>query len=119
MWTFDDKEYREYGIKGLDIASKAMSKLRRLLAERGIRMTVVVYPWPDQVAQKDLDSLQVRFWREWTDKNNAGFVNLFPNFIDDRPAEDLYKTYYIPYDNHFNELGHQRIAARFLEQWKK
>jgi len=118
-WTFLDKEYDEYGKKGLQIADRAMTRLSDFLAKRKINLTVVVYPWPDQIVQKDLDSRQVRFWRGWAKMNNAGFVNLFPAFIDQRPAEEVYAKYFIPYDSHFNEQGHAMVAAKFLEQFRK
>ncbi|MBT7943551.1 MAG: hypothetical protein HN719_09375 [Alphaproteobacteria bacterium] len=119
MWTFDEKEYNDYGIKGLAVAGDAMSKLREFLSKRNIGMTVVVYPWPDQIVQKDLDSRQVKFWRNWATENNAQFLNLFPSFIDGRPAKEVYEKYFIPHDNHFNEQGHEMVAEKFLAQWNK
>lgn len=119
LWTFDEKEYNDYGIKGLKVAGDAMTKLSDFLTRRNIRLTVAVYPWPDQIVAKDLDSRQVRFWRDWTAKNNAGFLNLFPSFINDRPAEEVYEKYFIPFDYHFNEQGHEMVAAKFLEQFGK
>ena len=118
-WTFLDEEYQEYGIKGLQVAEKVMTKLSDFLAKRKIGLTVVVYPWPDQIVKRDLDSRQVLFWRGWAERNNAGFLNLFPAFIDQRPAEEVYRKYFIPYDNHFNEQGHEMVAARFLAQFKR
>ncbi|NQV85094.1 MAG: hypothetical protein HQ494_14885 [Rhodospirillales bacterium] len=118
-WTFDEKEYNDYGIEGLKVAGDAMTKLRKFLTKRNINLTVAVYPWPDQIVRKDLDSRQVKFWREWTAKNDAKFLNLFPSFIDGRPPEDVYKKYFIPFDYHFNEQGHEMVAAKFLEQFGK
>ena len=118
-WTFLDEEYQEYGIEGLQVAEKVMTKLSDFLAKRKIGLTVVVYPWPDQIVKRDLDSRQVLFWRDWAERNNAGFLNLFPAFIDQRPAEEVYRKYFIPYDNHFNEQGHEMVAARFLAQFKR
>jgi hypothetical protein len=117
LWTFDEKEYNEYGIKGLKVAGNALSKLSTFLKKRNISLTIVVYPWPDQIIKKDLNSRQVKFWKSWTVKNDAKFLNLFPVFINDLPAEEAYNKFFIPHDNHFNEQGHKIVAEKFLDQW--
>jgi len=117
-WTLGGKEYEEYGKKGLAVASAAMTKLSRFLADRKVSLTVVVYPWPAQIDKKDLDSLQVRFWRDWAEKTGSGFVNLFPFFIDGRDPKKVYQEYFIPFDIHFNKKGHKLVAAKFLDQFK-
>ena len=119
LWTFDEKEYNDYGFKGLKVAGDAMTKLSDFLSKRNIGLTVAVYPWPDQIVRKDLDSRQVIFWRNWTAKNNAKFLNLFPSFIDGRPAEEVYQKYFIPHDYHFNEQGHEMVAEKFLELYQE
>ena len=96
-----------------------MTELARLLRSRDIALTVVVYPWPDQVLAKDLNSRQVLFWRNWARDNGAAFIDLFPGFIgptlanDDDPKE-IIRRFYVPYDFHFNEAGHALIAEAFL-----
>jgi len=117
LWTFDKKEYEEYGVKGLKVAGNAIAKLREALKKRNISLTVVVYPWPDQIVKKDLNSRQVKFWKEWAVKNNSNFINMFPIFINDQPAEKSYKNFFIPHDYHFNEKGHKAVAASFLAHW--
>ena len=117
LWTFDEKEYNEYGKKGLKIASDALTELREVLRRHNITMTVVVYPWPDQIVKRDLNSRQVKFWKTWALKNNTNFLNLFPSFINRTPAEEVYKNFFIPHDFHFNKQGHELVAEEFLENW--
>ena len=119
LWAFDEKEYNDYGIKGLKVAGSAMADLSEFLSKRNIALTVAVYPWPDQIVRKDLNSRQVKFWRAWTIKHNAKFLNLFPSFIDGRPAKEVYEKYFIPHDYHFNEQGHKLVADRFLETFDR
>lgn len=116
-WTFLDSEYKEYAEKGMEIADRSMAKLNDFLTKRGIRLTIAVYPLPDQIVQKDLDSKHVRFWRDWSARNNAKFINLFPSFIDGRLAKEVHEQYFIPFNFHLNEKGHEWIADRFLAQW--
>ena len=76
-WTVDCAEYDEYAEEGMAIADRVMTKLAKFLAERNIVMTVVVFPYPVQIANKDRDSLHVRFWKDWTTKNGVDFINMF------------------------------------------
>ena len=80
-------------------------------------MTVVVYPWPDQVASGDRDSKHVAFWREWSAEAGARFVDLFPAFFEE-PAGEVLGKYFVPGDVHYNEEGNRLIAREFLLQWK-
>jgi hypothetical protein len=113
-WTLDEALYEKFGRVGQDKAAQHMRMLKTLLDKYGIELTVVVYPWPDQIYRKDLDSIHVKFWRRWTKSNGVGFVNLFPDFINNKDPEEVIKTYFIRGDVHWNTLGHQYIAERFL-----
>ena len=112
LWTVDEKLYREYGEQGLKTAAKHMEELYWLLRERGIGLTIAVYPWPDQILRQDLDSIQVRFWQSWANRHQITLLNFFPDFIDDRQAMDVIREYFIPGDTHWNEQGHRLIARR-------
>lgn len=117
-WTVRDDEYRAYGEEGLRVADDVMTRLADFLRRRNVKLTVVVYPWPIQIAERDLDSRQVRFWRRWAAKNGAGFIDLFPDFIDGRDPKAVYTEYFIPYDIHFSERGHAFVASKFLERYR-
>jgi len=116
MWTLDDKLYAEYAETGLALADQHMSQLKTLLDQHGISLTVVVYPWPDQIYHHDIDSRQVQHWQKWSNRNKAGFINLFPAFINNKLSpEQTIKTLFIQGDVHWNNKGHQLIASRLLE----
>ena len=119
-WTFDSNIYKEYGERGLNIGAKHMDKLLQLLTKHKIKMTLAVYPWPDQIYYDTVDSKQVLFWENWTNKNKVRFINHFNDFflLKDRiGAQRLIEEYYIPGDIHFNEKGNIRIKEYFLDQY--
>lgn len=118
LWTLDESAYEDYGARGLQKAKRHMDLLARLLQGHGIGMTLVVYPWPTQILHGDLDSIQVRVWREWASRHSVHFINLFPDFMPSGqdPREGIRK-HYIQGDIHWNEAGHRLVAARFLEMW--
>lgn len=117
-WTLDEGLSRRIGEPGLVKNRLYLDKLHAFLSARGVPLTVAVYPWPDQILARDLDSRQVAFWRAWAEKLGVGFVNLFPAFIDGRDPEKVILEDFIPYDVHFNAAGHARVAKAFLEQFR-
>lgn len=117
-WTLEDGLYEKIGRPGLEKNAQYLDKLHAFLAERGIPLTVAVYPWPDQILARDLESKQVTFWRAWARARRAGFVNLFPTFINEKDPVSVITDYFIPYDVHFNAAGHARVAEAFLNQYR-
>lgn len=109
MWTMDKELYEEFGEKGLTIAAKHMLQLKKLLDQQQITLTVVVYPWPDQIYKNDFKSKQLRFWNNWASLNKVKFISLFNAFMPTTTAESTVKKYYIKGDVHWNEAGHKYI----------
>ncbi|MBF0142187.1 MAG: SGNH/GDSL hydrolase family protein [Magnetococcales bacterium] len=119
-WTFDDQAYREFGEPGLEVMRKNMEELARLLRGRGIPLTVVVYPWPGQIYYRDIPSRQEGAWAEWAGGMGADFLSLFGALVttDAATNRDNILGYYIPNDMHFNQAGHELVAARFVDHWR-
>jgi hypothetical protein len=114
IWTTDAKLQQAWATRGLERAAANLDKVVAQCREWGCRLTLVVYPWPDQVANRDLDSLQVRYWREWSAKNGTRFVNGFPPFFQ-LPPDETIRRYYFAGDTHFNADGTRLL---FDEVWK-
>jgi hypothetical protein len=118
LWTIDPASFNRYGRVGLERARGYMDALATLLADRGIGLTVAVYPSPDQIFNGDVDSLHARTWRDWARDRGVRFVDYFPCFLaegqtlDDRKR--LLDELFIPGDVHWNERGHEVIARIFL-----
>ena len=105
-WTFDPVLMNKWGKRGLAIASDNLDKVVALCREWDCRLTVIVYPWPDNVMAHDKDSIQVTYWRAWAEKNRVRFVDGFAPFFRD-PAETALEKYYIAGDVHFTEAGNR------------
>ena len=117
LWTMDEDVFQEYGVEGLKKAQYHMELLYQLLQKHGKEMTLAVYPWPDQIVQRDLHSKQVTVWEEWAKQHSLRFFNFFPLFIaqQEEPKQVLEK-YFIEGDVHWNERGHQLIADELLRK---
>lgn len=118
LWTLDERVFASYGLKGLRRAKENMDRLVDLAEKNGIDITLVIYPWPDQIVNRDIDSRQVRFWEAWTKERNVRFINLFPTFISEEEAEATIRKYFIPGDIHWSESGHRLIAESFLRNFE-
>lgn len=116
-WTQDPTVFDQYAREGLALAREHMDALADLLKSKGIRLTVVVYPWPDLLLTGDRDSLQSRYWRDWSRERGAHFLDLFPSFFDAGPAAEVVKREFIRGDIHWSEAGHRRVAEAFLRNW--
>ena len=67
--------------RGIAKAQSKMTMLWRELAQRGIPISVVVYPYPGTLVHDSVDSRQVRLWRDWCEGKCKRFVDLFPAFF--------------------------------------
>ena len=119
LWTVDDLKNFKYGESGTQKMTVYMNKLKILLDKHKVKLTLEVYPWPDQILHQDLDSCHVKHWKEWRQKNNCDFINHFPAFINNQDKEKILKEYFIESDVHWNAKGHQLIAEQFLRHYAK
>ncbi len=120
-WTYQKNDY----IPGyLDPISKTksemlenMNKLYELLNKNNIKLSVVVYPWPQQLEYDDVNSEHVKMWEKFCINKCENFVNLFPFFFDEKNKTsylDVYKKYYNWNDTHFNKLANKVIANKLI-----
>src|SRR6202007_2938653 len=86
------------------------TKLFDLLASRGIPLSIVVYPWAQQIAQNDRDSRQIALWRGFCLMRCKAFVALFPVFFAAADRDkDWYEHLYILGDDHFSAAGNRMM----------
>ncbi len=115
-WSYDDERWRAYGKLGRERAVRDMDGLLALLRPRGISLTLAVYPWPDQLFHDPKAPRHLGFWRDWAKAQEVSFIDLFPAFTGDDPRAVM-KRYFIPFDMHWNALGHKLVADSFLKQF--
>jgi hypothetical protein len=113
LWTSDDRYFNEFGKAGLEKAKSSLDLLNHYLSERKIKMSLVVYPWPDHIYKNDPATRHTGFWRDWATKNGVDFLDLFPHFTGD-PEKTLTENF-ISGDAHWNESGHQKVASLLIE----
>jgi len=111
LWDRDENVYRSYGALGAIYARQHMDSLLALAKREGLRLGVMIYPWPDEIFQ--FRSRQVEIWNTWSSSRGVPLLNLFPRFATPHPAETV-RRYFIPGDVHWNQAGHQLVATAIL-----
>ena len=118
MWTIEGVElpygYGSLGVTGaIEKELRSMDELARLLRDRGIKFSLAVYPWPDQMQYDVVESKEVTIWRQWCEHNGCEkFINHFPDFFALKNHADWRTLIYLPHDVHFNQLGNRLITKR-------
>ena len=107
-WPFDPVLLESWGRHGLEVAGGNLDRIVDLCRDWHCRMTLVVYPWPDNVAAGDRDSLQVRHWRDWAGVRGVRFVDGFAPFFRE-PADVAIGKYFIAGDVHFTAAGNRLL----------
>jgi hypothetical protein len=96
---------------GIARSLQNMGKLADLLAARNIPLTIVIYPWAQQIAQGDRESRQVALWQQFCEKHCKAFINLFPVlFAEAETDRHWYERLYIVGDDHFSAAGNALVA---------
>lgn len=115
--------YGQLGINGsINKAIKEMNLVYELLENNNIKLSVGVYPWPDQLSEIKISNYypnkHVRIWKDFCLKKCKNFINMFTIYneiLKSLSVEDVYKKYYINGDVHFNKEGN-RLIFKFLDK---
>lgn len=107
-WTIDPALLESWGRRGLETAAGNLDKVVKICREWDCQLTLVVYPWPDNVVAHDKNSIQVTYWRDWAKRNDVSFIDGFAPFFRE-PTETAMHKYYIAGDIHFTPAGNRLI----------
>jgi hypothetical protein len=110
----EDESFRDLALEGISSGQQYLLRLKQLCDEHGIKLTLSVHPWHLQIRNGTAEDEYVRRWKAFADEHGISFLNLYPLFINEEDPEMVIRKYYIANDNHWNEFGHQKVAA-FLE----
>lgn len=97
-----------------------MNELYKLLEANNIKLSVLIYPWPQQLENDNVNSPQVNMWQAFCEGKCVNFINLFPSFFDEIKKNnylETYKKYYLWNDTHFNKAGNSLLAEKLLEKF--
>ena len=101
----------------IDMINK-MEQLHKLLKKNSIKMSLAVYPWPQQLKHDVVYSKHVKMWEEFCFSRCNNFINFFPTFFDKKKESsfiDVYKKYYFWNDVNFNKEGNKLLADKLIK----
>ncbi|HEY6003157.1 MAG TPA: carbamoyltransferase N-terminal domain-containing protein [Anaeromyxobacter sp.] len=116
-WTLEPGLLERWAARGLARSADHMAEVDAECRRRGIRLTIVVYPWVYQVLAGDRDSVQAAFWREFAASRGIDFVDLFPELVDPSREPDL-SPFLPPPDNHWSAAGNRRVGEALARHWR-
>jgi len=121
-WTYSSDKIIDGYWSSVGSAQKemieTMTKLHKLLEERDIALSIVVYPWPQQLENDIENSKHTKMWREFCKEKCSNFINLFPFFFKSKEKNGYlktYKKYYWWNDIHFNKEGNKVMANELMK----
>jgi len=124
MWTYKS-ENELNGYDGAISKTKsemlfAMNELYKILKQNDIKLSLAVYPWPQQLENDVVNSKHVRMWRDFCNEKCFKFIDFFPFFFEEVKKSsylEVYKKYYFWNDVHFNSKGNKIIADRLIKEF--
>ena len=123
-WTYYKQDnHPDYNLSILDsqmLLIDTMNKTYELLKRNNIKMSVAVYPWPQQLKNDLVNSKHVTMWKEFCINKCVKFINFFPFFFEEKNKTsfiEVYRKYYYWNDIHFNAEGNKIIAEKLLKEF--
>jgi len=118
-WPEQPDRHREMVEQGTRRVLGSLQAVLELSRKHGFALTVVSYPWPDQVLQPNLQTPARETWRIWCEANGVPYVSLFEIFWNAGSPQEVVDRYYIRGDMHWNEAGHALVAQELIRRWGK
>ena len=123
-WTFSKKDeidgFDEPISKTQSEMLDVMNELYKILYKNKIKLSLAVYPWPQQLKFDKINSIHVSMWENFCKNKCEKFINFFPYFFNEIKKSsyiETYKKYYFWNDVHFNSEGNKIIAKKLIEEF--
>jgi hypothetical protein len=124
-WTYNpqSKGFGNKGIQfGIDNAIHHMEELHKMLQERNIKLSIGIYPWPNQLKYDVVNNKQAKIWRDFCVEKCSYFINTMPAFFKYLQSNGEVKTYqdlYFYGDVHFNNNGNRIVFEEIKKNFQK
>lgn len=112
---FYEPKWENEGKKSVNFAFENFNTLKKFLNDKGIKLVVVIYPWPfelldNKVRNKYLNYINFKFNEEDIDS-----LVIYDKFVKGNKAENILK-FYIPKDVHYNRLGNKVLGDEIFKK---
>ncbi|MEM8894004.1 MAG: hypothetical protein AAGC88_05465 [Bacteroidota bacterium] len=112
-WTWDDETYQQWGKLGLLSARDNVSKILNLCQARNVKVTLAIYPWPEQILKVDEIDRHRESWTVFAEEMGLDLIDHYPEFLVGAPSQVIV-SHFFEGDVHWNHRGHRVIADRLV-----
>lgn len=107
-WTERDPATEPWIGEGVARSQAAILEIAKLCKAKRMAFTLVIYPWPHQIASEKRPSPHQAIFGTYARTRGIALIDLFPDFF----ALSDWRPYYIRGDSHWTELGHAFVAEK-------
>lgn len=118
LWSMDMHHYTKWGKEGLELSQKYMDMLHKLTVKHSIKLHIAVYPWRHHILKRDINSIQVLFWKKFCEEKDIDFINFFPDFINVENVEEMERKWFFKDDVHWSSQGLEKMADTVIKHFK-
>lgn len=109
-WQINDSKIQ----KGFKLGIYNMSQLVELCREHKIKLRIIVYPWQNNIGNKNHP--QEITWQDFAATHKVDFTSLFPDFAEACNYDgETCSDFFIPSDSHWSVAGHNFVANKILK----
>ena len=123
-WTYYNQTRHPEYINSIEESQQnlinIMNEIYLMLKKNNIKMSIAVYPWPQQLKNDKVNSKHVIMWEKFCKTKCNNFINYFPYFFKEKEKNsflEVYKKYYFWNDVHFNVEGNKVISSKLIEKF--
>ena len=114
----DKKEFDKWGKSGLDKSKVHLQKIKKLLDENKIGLTLVYLEEPIFMLNSINSSTYYNFWNKFSQENKIDFIFVNEYHKDKKDKFEIYKKFFFIGDNHFNDKGNKAVAEEIFRKSK-
>ena len=112
---FYKPKWENEGKKSINFAFENFYTLKKFLEKRGIKLVVVIYPWPfelldNKVRNKYLSYINLKF-----NEKDIDNLIIYDKFIKGNVADNILK-FYLPKDVHYNKFGNKVLSDELFKK---
>lgn len=109
-WPAEPPPLRPWVERGLALQAESLDRIADRCERDGLPLTLVAYPWPDQLGEAGLHGPHIDPLRRFARDRGLGFVDLYRDFAKLGPPDSVRAGYFIPGDVHWNREGNRVVS---------
>ena len=116
--VIDKQEFNKWGASGLEQSRLYIEKVKKLLDEKKIDLTLVYLEEPIFMLNSINSSFYYNYWNKFSNENKIDFIFVNEYHKDEDDKFEIYKDLFFIGDNHFNDKGNKVVAEELIRKSK-